>query len=87
MNKENNTLTIPRMGKELIGTVADLIKVGILKKIVIVNEQIEQERFSICSSCEYLVEDRCRKCGCFMKKKVKLAPAKCPIDKWGKIEE
>jgi predicted Zn-ribbon and HTH transcriptional regulator len=78
---------IPEMSKELAKTLADLIKAGVLKKVVIVDDKIEQERFSICSSCEYLVEDRCRKCGCFMKKKVKLAPAKCPIDKWGKIEE
>lgn len=86
MNEENNTLTIRQMGKEFVGTMADLIKAGVLKKVVFVNEQIEQERFSICSSCEYLVEDRCRKCGCFMKKKVKLGPGKCPIDKWGIVE-
>ena len=46
-----------------------------------------QERLNICSSCEFLELPLkvCSKCGCSMVKKVKIAMASCPIDKWHKV--
>ena len=42
-----------------------------------------QKRFNVCKSCVYLSQHGfCEKCGCFMKAKVKLANANCPIGKW-----
>jgi len=43
-----------------------------------------EDRWSLCQSCEYLFKPTgtCKKCGCFMKVKTKLAKAKCPIGKW-----
>lgn len=45
---------------------------------------LQEERFNICKSCEYLtaVTNQCKQCGCFMNLKVKLAEAKCPLGKW-----
>lgn len=40
-------------------------------------------RLDICSTCEFLKEDRCLKCGCFMDKKVHIESAQCPVNKWG----
>ena len=42
------------------------------------------ERYSICLSCPELVRltKQCKKCGCFMRVKVILEDASCPLDKW-----
>jgi len=53
-----------------------------------VSEEVAKERMDICEGCEHLVATtkQCRKCGCFMKLKVTLKRAHCPIDKWGTVE-
>ena len=52
---------------------------------------VQQERLSICQSCPFYRKSikQCKKCGCIMPQKVKLADASCPVHKWGnyKIEE
>jgi len=51
---------------------------------IFVDTETEQERYSICKACENFIEltTQCKKCGCFMKVKTKIAGSKCPIDKW-----
>jgi len=51
-------------------------------------EEIQEWRFDICKSCEHFFNptNQCKKCGCFMNLKTKLAHAECPIGKWGKYE-
>jgi hypothetical protein len=46
---------------------------------------IQQERLSICQSCPFYRKkiNQCKKCGCIMPQKVKLADASCPVQKWG----
>jgi len=41
-------------------------------------------RWKKCQGCTFLTKktSRCRKCGCFMKLKVKLKKARCPIGIW-----
>ena len=39
-------------------------------------------RRQICSSCEYLYDSRCQKCGCFISTKTSLEAANCPINRW-----
>ena len=47
------------------------------------NQEVLYSRWNLCSSCEFLTEsNKCKKCGCFMKVKHKLAFARCPIGKW-----
>ncbi len=45
---------------------------------------LQNERYSICENCDRLtnITKQCRECGCFMKLKVKLAEAVCPLGKW-----
>jgi len=47
-------------------------------------EELREHRLSICRTCEFFKPrtERCAKCGCFMKLKVTLAEARCPIEKW-----
>ena len=47
-----------------------------------VSEEEYNRRLSICHSCPLYDNGRCRKCGCFMKLKAKLATASCPKKKW-----
>jgi hypothetical protein len=47
-------------------------------------DDIAAERYEICKACPELIKltKQCKKCGCFMNLKVKLALAECPIGKW-----
>lgn len=47
-------------------------------------EDLAANRFSICNQCPELVKltKQCKKCGCFMAAKTKLAKATCPLGKW-----
>ena len=55
-----------------------------VKNNMIHDEEVLKMRWDICSGCEFLKDDKCDKCGCFMKVKHKLAQASCPIGKWDK---
>ena len=57
------------------------------KKMRRVNSKNYDERIEICRGCPELIKltFQCKKCGCFMKEKSKLADASCPIGKWDKI--
>jgi len=43
-----------------------------------------QNRWSICEECPRLLKatSQCKECGCFMRIKVKLKEAVCPLGKW-----
>ena len=53
-----------------------------VKRNVIHDEEVLKMRWDICSGCEFLKDNKCEKCGCFMKVKHKLAMASCPEGKW-----
>ena len=47
-----------------------------------------EARLNICKACPELIKatHQCKKCGCIMNLKVKLAGAECPIGKWAVAE-
>ena len=54
-----------------------------LKNVWIHDQDVIDKRWAICQECEFLTaKNRCKKCGCFMKKKIKVATVACPIGKW-----
>ena len=53
-----------------------------VKRNMIHDEEVLKMRWDLCLGCEFLKDDKCQKCGCFMKVKHKLAHSKCPIGKW-----
>jgi len=75
------------MYSNLYNDILSITKNALSNKQVIVSSDISQSRLDICESCENFNNDTCNICGCFMPAKVKFAPTKCPIDKWGIIEE
>ncbi len=53
---------------------------------MIVDNNIQQYRYSICEQCEHFTNLKfCNKCNCFMPVKTKLSHKRCPIDKWDRI--
>ena len=57
------------------------------KQSIKVSPDIQTYRWNICTSCESLDHDRCNECGCFMKVKVQLASANCPLHKWNALDD
>ena len=53
-----------------------------IKRNIIHDESVLKMRWDLCSGCEFLKDNKCEKCGCFMKVKHKLAMASCPVGKW-----
>ena len=59
-----------------------------IRKNIIHDESVLNQRWDLCLSCEFLTDaNTCKKCGCFMAVKHKLKGASCPIGKWGIYEE
>ena len=56
------------------------------KNILLHDQDIIDKRWDECQKCEFLLKptNSCKKCGCFMKVKTKIATASCPIGKWEK---
>lgn len=56
---------------------------------MIANKEVAFERASICNSCPELFKPTwtCKKCGCFMKIKVRVAASECPLGKWSAVEK
>ena len=49
-----------------------------------VSDAVGDFRYDICKTCPELIDltKQCKKCGCFMPAKTKLAKATCPLGKW-----
>lgn len=47
-------------------------------------EEVAIQRLITCFDCDRLIKvtTQCKECGCFMRMKVKLKEAKCPLNKW-----
>ena len=60
-----------------------------IKKYLIHDQAVIDSRMDECLKCEHLFKPTksCKKCGCFMRVKTKFKTAKCPIGKWGRVEE
>lgn len=45
---------------------------------------LQQQRLDICNDCSFYDKenDRCKKCGCFLKVKTKWLSSQCPLKKW-----
>lgn len=56
--------------------------IGQLKAFI--NNPKAKERYNVCLLCPLFVKEstKCKACGCFMKAKVLLPNAKCPLSKW-----
>lgn len=76
--------SITEQGKNLAKFTFEVVKNTVsLNGNPIVPNETYQERLSICQECEYYSKSkRCKKCGCFIESKARIAIAKCPLQKW-----
>ena len=65
-------------GKNLAGAAIDIV----LGRSV--DDKIAKERLEKCMKCEVFDGSRCGACGCFMRSKVGLPTAYCPLGKWNR---
>lgn len=89
-NQENNTTQSPNIIQKAQNFGAAVIRHAQNKMILVANN-IKDERMSICSGCEFYNTTNannptCNKCGCFLKIKTGWASEKCPIGKWSDIK-
>lgn len=54
-----------------------------------VSKDVAYARYDICKECDKLnsISKTCAECGCFMRMKVTLPNAYCPLGKWGTGEK
>ena len=57
-----------------------------IKNVILYDQDIIDRRWAECEKCEFLIKptNNCKKCGCFMKGKIRFATARCPVGKWEK---
>jgi hypothetical protein len=66
------------MARGILRSAGQLIRGGT------VSPEVRAARWETCQGCPFLTpDDRCSKCGCYMKAKVAIAQAECPVGKWG----
>ena len=55
--------------------------------MILVSDEVKEERLEICRQCEYYDENqvRCKQCGCWLEHKAKFALDSCPVGKWRTI--
>lgn len=70
------------MAKNLMKDGGNIIGNALKGNSTLLSDEEREARWSICQSCPFLQNDRCTKCGCFMKVKVAFKTSKCPMEKW-----
>lgn len=66
----------------MINKIAHVIKqITTGEKVV---PELAQKRLAICLNCKELfrLTGNCKKCGCFVREKVKYKTERCPLGKW-----
>lgn len=73
---------VMELTKNLLRDGGNIIGNALKGNNTLVSDEVREKRWSMCQGCPFLQENRCSKCGCFMKVKVAFQTSKCPIDKW-----
>jgi hypothetical protein len=71
-----------QMLKNLMEDSTKIVTNAVQGNSTLVDDGVRGQRWSTCQTCEFLLKDRCTKCGCFMKVKVAFQTSKCPEGKW-----
>lgn len=73
---------IMELAKNFMHDGGNIISNALKGNSTLVSDEIRNSRWSTCLDCPFLQENRCSKCGCFMKVKVAFQTSKCPVGKW-----
>jgi hypothetical protein len=80
--EEHNLPTAMEMAKNLMRDGSSIIGNAIRGNPTLVSDEVRDHRWNTCTGCPFLQNNRCSKCGCFMKVKVAFQTSKCPENKW-----
>lgn len=69
---------IKNVSLSLFNVMTQALKTG----SVVAHEQVVEKRIELCNGCEFLDNNRCSACGCYIALKSGLAAEKCPKGKW-----
>lgn len=78
-------MTLPPLKTQVAnaaGAAGRLMKAAITGQPVKAEQDVVDFRQSVCDSCEFNLNNRCAKCGCYWKVKMQLATEHCPVGKW-----
>lgn len=91
MSEEKNYPSLIQQGKNLANFSWDLLNYIIKneEKTLFVSDEIYQERYLICKSCDKYdeMENRCTDCGCYVPAKARAILDSCPLGKWSADEK
>jgi hypothetical protein len=91
-NAESLTINYPP-AKSMVKNLAQSMTQWVKNGFKLATEDQLKKRLEICAGCEFWDKEalggtgRCKKCGCSTQAKLRLAHEKCPIDKWGPIDQ
>jgi len=73
-----------QMAKNLAKTTFDTVKSVSQGNPMNISDEQAASRKAICNDCSFFnkMQERCSKCGCYMKVKTYLKAAVCPVGKW-----
>lgn len=70
------------LARNAVGAVGRVLARAARGQPLLAAETVVQARQAVCAACEHLVVGRCRKCGCFLTAKARLAGERCPLGRW-----
>jgi hypothetical protein len=87
----SDDIKYPELGeqaKNLGGSLHEFVSRAMQGNRLLAPRETQIARLEECKKCEFFDPDqqRCTKCGCWMKFKVTMSYEKCPVDKWGPDE-
>ena len=71
-----------QMAKNAAGSFARNIKCVLEGNSINADPDEIKRRKAICKGCEYMHDNRCSKCGCWLQYKAILRAESCPVGKW-----
>lgn len=71
-----------RQARNATGALLRVVGRAVRREPVLAGAEEVARREAVCGGCELRQGLRCRKCGCWLRAKVRLAGEKCPAGKW-----
>ncbi len=80
--------SIATQARNLGGAIGRVVAAAVTGHPVKVSPEERDRRWALCMTCENLVNDRCKLCGCFFRAKIELATESCPLNppRWERVE-
>ena len=81
-----NSRPLTTQAGNLAGAIGRVVKAAATGEPIRVTPEQRDQRWGLCMTCDQLVNNRCKLCGCRFEAKIKLATERCPIGKWERVE-